>query len=112
MRASAKLLNFEDCPGITWTHAFCICSKCIWALTRWILRNLPLLLLPPSLVSVCAWYMYMCYMCVSVSVVQGKGGPASRHPAAGNMMGTGGMQPQIKQEIVDPTFEDIECKSL
>ena len=35
--------------------------------------------------------------------------PSDRHPA-GNMMGTGGMHPQIKQEIVDPTFEDIKRK--
>ena len=34
--------------------------------------------------------------------------PSDRHGdrhLAGNMMGTGGMHPQIKQEIVDPTFE-------
>ena len=34
----------------------------------------------------------------------------SSRPAAGGMMGVGGMHPQIKQEMIDPTFEDLECK--
>ena len=26
-------------------------------------------------------------------------------------MGAGGMHPQIKQEMIDPAFEDLECKT-
>ena len=42
-------------------------------------------------------------------VVQSKGQVSSR-AAGGGMMGAGGMHPQIKQEMIDPTFEDLECK--
>ena len=35
----------------------------------------------------------------------------SSRVAGGGMMGAGGMHPQIKQEMIDPAFEDLECKS-
>lgn len=34
----------------------------------------------------------------------------SSRPAGGGMMGAGGMHPHIKQEMIDPAFEDLECK--
>ena len=43
-------------------------------------------------------------------VVQSKGQVSSR-AAVGGLMGAGGMHPQIKQEMIDPAFEDLECKS-
>lgn len=35
----------------------------------------------------------------------------SSRAAGGGLMGAGGMHPQIKQEMIDPAFEDLECKT-
>ena len=43
-------------------------------------------------------------------VAQSKGQVSSR-AAGGGLMGAGGMHPQIKQEMIDPAFEDLECKT-